>query len=44
MTAENEQREPDGGRAYEAPAITDLGTVDQFTMGDRDSVLDEPTP
>jgi hypothetical protein len=38
------QREVEGGRVYEAPAISELGTIDQFTLGDRDSVLDEPTP
>jgi hypothetical protein len=31
-------------RTYEAPAVTDLGSIDTFTLGDRDSVIDEPTP
>jgi hypothetical protein len=41
---DEQERNLDRGRAYEAPAVTDLGTIDRFTQGDQDSVIDEPTP
>lgn len=39
-----QQPEPnrDDERAYEAPAVSEVGTVDEFTQGDRDepSIID----